>query len=507
MNLGGKKEKPPLSVTHPEIAIEADGWDPSSVTAGSGKDLQWKCSEGHIWIARVAGRTYGSGCPFCAGQRAISGINDLATLEPELSKQAHGWDPKEVMRSSNVKREWKCSFGHFWFAPPNNRVAGNGCPICNGNIVLAGFNDLATLDPELAKEASGWDPSTVSKNSGKNKEWKCSLGHVWNATVNQRSSGYGCAVCSGQKVLIGFNDLATIEPEIAKTAFGWDPSTVTRSSRQAREWICEHGHVTKAPVYSRVNGHGCPICSGKYVLAGFNDFATLEPELAKEAYGWDPTTVTRSSGQTKKWICKLGHIWSAGINKRAHGRGCPICSGKKVLIGFNDLATVNPETAKEAFGWDPQSVTAGSDLKRKWMCEKKHVWTAAVFTRTQATPSGCPSCAKGGFDPNLDGYLYFLTHQDWEMLQIGITNFPDNRLRVHKRLGWKVLEIRGPMDGHLTQQWETAVLQMLRAKGADLSNAKIAGKFDGYSEAWSKSTFGVRSIKELMRLTEEFEEK
>jgi hypothetical protein len=34
----------------------------------------------------------------------------------------------------------------------------------------------------------------------------------------------------------------------------------------------------------------------------------------------------------------------------------------------------------------------------------------------------------------------------------------------------------------------------------------IAGKFDGYSEAWSKATFEVKSIKELMKLTEEFED-
>jgi hypothetical protein len=47
---------------------------------------------------------------------------------------------------------------------------------------------------------------------------------------------------------------------------------------------------------------------------------------------------------------------------------------------------------------------------------------------------------------------------------------------------------------------------MLKAKGADLSNQKIAGKFEGYSEAWSKSIFPVKSIKELMRLTEEFED-
>jgi len=29
----GKKEKQPLSVTHPELAKEADGWDPNLITA------------------------------------------------------------------------------------------------------------------------------------------------------------------------------------------------------------------------------------------------------------------------------------------------------------------------------------------------------------------------------------------------------------------------------------------------------------------------------------------
>jgi hypothetical protein len=91
------------------------------------------------------------------------------------------------------------------------------------------------------------------------------------------------------------------------------------------------------------------------------------------------------------------------------------------------------------------------------------------------------------------------------MHQIGISNVPERRLNDHKKLGWQLLDIRGPMDGHLTQQWETAILRMLKAKGADLSNSKIAGKFDGYSEAWSQSTFRVSSIRELMEKTEEFE--
>jgi hypothetical protein len=162
-------------------------------------------------------------------------------------------------------------------------------------------------------------------------------------------------------------------------------------------------------------------------------------------------------------------------------------------------------TSMQEAGFDPLEPYLGSESKWKVRCQKcKKVCYPTLHNVKMG--SGCPSCAKSGFDPNEIGYLYFLRHEVWEMLQIGITNFPDKRLNQHKKLGWEVLELRGPMDGHLTQQWETAILRMLKAKGADLSNAKIAGKFDGYSEAWSKSTFPVKSITELMRLTEEFEE-
>jgi hypothetical protein len=183
--------------------------------------------------------------------------------------------------------------------------------------------------------------------------------------------------------------------------------------------------------------------------------------------------------------------------------GCAVCSGHQVAIGINDLVTTHPNIAIEACDWDPKEVTAGSQKKRQWKCSNEHKWIAPISTRTSG--HGCPTCAPTGFDPNQSGWLYFLQHDLWEMFQIGITNSPDNRLNQHRKLGWATLELRGPMDGHLTQQWETAILRMLKAKGADLSNSKIAGKFDGFSEAWSKSTFEAKSIKQLMKLTEEFE--
>jgi hypothetical protein len=232
--------------------------------------------------------------------------------------------------------------------------------------------------------------------------------------------------------------------------------------------------------------------------------ASINPSLANQAMGWNPSVTAQWSHKLVNWKCELGHTYKARIADRSSGDGCPFCIGKKVLVGFNDLETKNPILARQAYGWDPKTVTEFSNKSLTWQCQEGHKWKSSINHRSNGR--GCPSCAKSGFDPNKDGWLYFLAHSQWEMFQIGITNFPDQRLNTHRSSGWADVDVRGPMDGHLTQQWETAILRMLKAKGADLSNFKIAGKFDGYSEAWSKSTFEAKSIKELMQLTEMFEE-
>ena len=300
--------------------------------------------------------------------------------------------------------------------------------------------------------------------------------------------------------------LSKTHPKLAKEADGWDPRDVTSGSHKRLKWKCPKGHRYLSVVSGRARGTSCPFCSNNKVLAGFNDLKTKFPSIAKEADGWDPRTVIPGSDKKLKWKCLKGHSYISSPNGRTGSdRNCPICSNQKVLAGFNDLKTKFPIIAKEADGWDPRTVVAGSNKNFPWKCSNEHKYSTSPNLRT-GRGSGCPTCAETGFDPNSDGFLYFVQHPDWQMFQIGITNYPDDRLGRHRRLGWKTLEIRGPMDGHLTQQWETAILRMLKAKGADLSNKKIAGKFDGYSEAWSKSTFPVKSIKELMRLTEEFEE-
>ena len=499
-----------LATTHPELAKEADGWDPSKFSSGSEKKVSWACKQGHSYEALIQSRTYrGDSCSICSGQKVLSGFNDLATTHPELAKEADGWDPTFVTAGSSKKFDWICDKGHRWNATLNNRSGKNGasCAVCSNRLIVPGINDLATTHPDVAKRADGWDPMTVSYGSGIRRDWKCELGHKWSVSIHSQAKFNGCPICSNRIILIGFNDLKTTHPEMAKQAEGWNPEEVSAGNDKKKLWMCSLGHTWLAsPEARKFKNSGCPICSNRIVLSGFNDLETCFPEIAGQADGWDPKKVGAGSNKKKKWKCFLGHEWNVSPGQRTgiSKSGCPVCANKKLLVGFNDLATRFPELALEADGWDPKTIITGHS-KRSWQCQNGHKWRADVLSRTRGR--GCPSCAKYGFDPNSDGYLYFLEHPNWEMLQIGITNSPDHRINDHKILGWQLVEIRGPMDGHLVQQWESAMLRMLKYKGADLANLKIAGKYSGYSEAWSKSTFLVKSIKELMRFTEEFEEK
>ena len=425
----------------------------------------------------------------------------LAETHPELAAQADGWDPASVLPGSNKRFSWKCPMGHTWLTAPNNRTGrGTGCPVCSGLKVQIGFNDLATTNPELVTEVDGWDPKTLSAGSGKVVGWICKFGHKWNSNIDNRSKGNGCPVCSGHKVQAGFNDLATTNPELAAQADGWDPKTLSAGSSRKVGWKCELGHRWKANIASRTRGNGCPVCSGHAVLVGFNDLAATNPKLAAQADGWDPTTLTAYSNEKVGWKCELGHKSVTTVGSRTAGFGCPVCVNQKVLVGYNDLATTNPELAAQADGWDPTTVTAGNGKKKKWKCEFGHTWITSPNGRTLFTlsRSGCPSCTKFGFDPNKNSWLYFIDHDELQMSQIGISNVPEDRLSQHSKRGWEVIELRGPMDGHLTQKLETDCLQALERRGAILGHKAGIEKFDGYTEAWTKQSLNVTSIKQIL---------
>ena len=64
---------------------------PDAVTYGSNKQVWWEGTCGHEWQASIKSRSSGENCPVCSGKRVLKGINDLATLKPELASE---WSDK-----------------------------------------------------------------------------------------------------------------------------------------------------------------------------------------------------------------------------------------------------------------------------------------------------------------------------------------------------------------------------------------------------------------------------
>lgn len=208
---------------------------------------------------------------------------------------------------------------------------------------------LAEERPDLLKE---WDyeendklgiyPDKVAVFSNKKVWWKCNkCNYKWNVSISHRAGGTNCPVCAGRKILVGFNDLKTLRPDLFI------------------EWDYEENN--KLGIY--------------------------------------PDKITCGSGKKVWWICsKCGNKWQAVIAMRcAQNTNCPVCSNRKVVEGYNDLATVNPDLVKE---WNyekngdllPSQVSYGSNKKVWWKCNKGHVWKVAVNHRA-LRKSGCPKCA------------------------------------------------------------------------------------------------------------------
>ena len=149
--------------------------------------------------------------------------NSLASVHPELisewSEKNLPLTPDKITFGSNKRVWWKGACGHEWETSVKARSKGEKCPICSGARVIEGINDLATLKPLLAQEWSEKNelkPTEVSVASHKKIIWKCKHGHEWEASVKSRTvNGTGCPYCSHNKVLAGFNDLASQYPDIA----------------------------------------------------------------------------------------------------------------------------------------------------------------------------------------------------------------------------------------------------------------------------------------------------
>ena len=178
-------------------------------------------------------------------------------------------------------------------------------------------------------------------------------------------------------------------------------SKVSLGSQSTFNWRGDCGHSWSARVKERSKrGTGCPFCSGRSLLKGFNDLQTRFPEVASQ---WHPSLngglkadeVSAGSHAKAWWLGPCGHAWEAQIKSRTFGsRGCGYCKGRAVLSGFNDLATTHPQLAKHVSkrsSLSPQEVSFGSQKALVWDFGCGHEFEAQVTAVVRG--ARCPYCS------------------------------------------------------------------------------------------------------------------
>ena len=481
------------------------------VTKASGKQAKWKCSKGHEWFARIASRTFlKQGCPYCS-RNMVSEENSLKTwclnngsFGQQLMSEWTGEveDKKnisldEVSKASGKRAKWRCSKGHEWFVTIANRTSNKACcPYCSGREVseenslkvwcLSNGSFGEQLMSEWTGEVEGKTNISldeVARASNKKAKWKCSKGHEWFATINNRTSNKnGCPYCSGRLDLEG-NSLkiwCLNNEDFGKQLISeWtgevddkkniDISDVSFGSQKKAKWKCSKGHEWIAIIAQRTSSKTCcPICSRVSEENSLKNWCLLNgsfgQQLTQEWTGeledkknTSLDEVSFGSHKQAKWKCSKGHEWFATIASRTSAKsGCPYCSRLSEENSLKNWCLSNGSFGQQLMQeWTGEvedkknigisDVSFGSHKQAKWRCSIGHEWIARINTRT-SMKSGCPFCSgKRVSDNSLkawclnNGDFGKLLMSEWtgEVEDKSNTNIIDISFGSNKKAKWK----------------------------------------------------------------------
>ncbi len=475
-----------LMTVNPELCKE---WNykrneikPDEVSQFSNKKVWWICSKGHEWKSIINNRAKGNGCPQCSYEFHTSFSekvvyfyikkyfpNALENYKPKFlkNKEFDIFIPEKKIGIEYDGQNWhkniKRDIDKDEICEKNDvilvRIREKGCPIFKSSSLKIILNDSSELELEnrirfdLLEQILGIIDPDVN--------------------INRDTSKINEMVKYSEKE----NSLESNYPMLCKEwnhdkNFPLLPSQIQCKTSKKVWWICSKGHEWQAIPSNRINGNGCPYCSGRYAIEGKTDLLTTNPNLCKE-WNYDknkhkPNDYTSHSASKVWWKCDKGHEWQAKICNRVLGNNCPYCSGRYAIKGETDLLTINPELCKE---WNykknevlPDAVTPSSEKKIWWICSKGHEWQASICNRNKGR--GCPYCAGKRLIKNFNDLatIHPALAKQWNYKK----NYPltpsDIMSRVAKKVWW--------ICPNCNYEWEAAVNNRVAGTGCP----KCAGK-------------------------------
>ena len=420
----------------PEIALE---WNPinklkpSEVIYGSHDKALWVCSKcgygkNGEWYVEISNRVRnGTGCPACSNKVAWPGHNDLGTLFHDEIYRIWDWNrnkglsPSDFTPGSGKRVHLLCPRGHHSRRQVceivNSIKRGHtGCPKCSSS---SSYSEFAVYF--YCKKAFGDEVEHMAKIGPKQSEADIYIKSIKTAIEYDGILYHSSKKAEGRDSSKDeyFDDLGIRLIRIKESDhnlvlddvvyFEWDgfdgPNLQWALSALFAEMLDRDVEVNLALDMNAI----AEIRKDHFIK---ESLSYTDPEVALR---WDyegngslkPEYFTRGSNFNVSWICSnhpLQPYRSSIKSQAANGHGCPYCSGKEVLVGFNDLATTHPRLAAQ---WHPikngnlesTDITAGSN-KQVWRkCEKcGHEWLISPNSRTNSPrkngePSGCKKCS------------------------------------------------------------------------------------------------------------------
>ena len=409
-----------LETKYPQLA---DEWHPTkngnlkpeSVLCGSAKRVWWLGKCGHEYEQRIVNRVNGANCPFCSHQKLLTGFNDLATTNPEILEE---WDynknnilPTQIGVGTHKKIWWKCSFGHSYQAYPSNRCGAthSNCPICDKEnhtsfpeqaiffYIKRAFPDAINSDKDtIGMELDIFIPSLKIAIEYDGLNWHKNNQYEMKKNEECNNNGITLIRIREEGLQLYDNCICIVRNNVKKNQ---SLSLVISKVLNIID-VNNNQNIDVDRDTSKI--YGLYISNRKS-----HSLKTIYPEIAKE---WHPTKngditaemVAPMSNKKVWWLGKCGHEWQMSIQDRTNQKcGCPICAGKKILTGFNDLATKYPALLSE---WDfevnnkldvyPDKIFPQSEKKVGWICSKcGNKWITRINHRTK-DKSGCPKCGR-----------------------------------------------------------------------------------------------------------------
>ncbi len=383
--------------------------------------------------------------------------------------------------------------GEFWQTPAAHMI-GQGCFLCAAaeNAKHKTKSTQEFIEKANANHNNKYDYSLVDYKHSKQKvKIICPQHGIFEQKPNSHLDGRGCVKCK-EEFIADLKRMTTLQfIDKAKSVHGdtynYDLVNYYQTEVPVTIVCNKHGEFEQTP-HAHLSGRGCMLCRNENISIRCRSNTELFISKARKLHGdlFDYSLVDYKTTKDKVDIKCFKHgLFQQTPNAHLVGHGCPICCDENLTYLLRSSKEEFVEKAVKLHGekYDYSEVEYHTSIVKVIIKCKEH---GAFLQRpvSHIVGQGCPSCAKIGFDPLKEGFVYLLDSDD--IFKVGITTKPvkERIAKIGRTTNIKFKSVfTRRMGGAVAQEVERRMLRWLKEQ-----HQQPKDKFDGYTECFYKHT-------------------